>query len=392
MQRIKNIYDIVKTVTLKNGCTFNLYTPKELKEHLDKFVIGQDDAKKTISVAVYNHYKRILLNDSGVTIPIQKSNIMMAGPTGSGKTLMLKTIAKFMGVPCYIADATTLTQAGYVGDDVESILCGLVRASKWNIKVAECGMVVIDEVDKIAKRGANVHISRDVVGEGVQQALLKMVEGDKVGIPPAEGRKRPDQQLIYIDTTNILFVGSGAFVGMDDIIRERMNVKQIGFMSDAKKKDIIKFTDENVYEFMSHEDLREFGMIPEFIGRFPVITNVNKLTKDEMLRIITEPDDSILKQHQLLYEYDGYILDIDADALDYIADVAMSIGTGARALRSIFEKIFNETTFNIEHIELTFDANTGLANNMETIKITKEYVENAIDKRYPIKNTSNNER
>ena len=305
---------------------------------------------------------------------------------------MLKTIAKFMGVPCYIADATTLTQAGYVGDDVESILCGLVRSSKWNIKLAECGMVVIDEVDKIAKRGANVHISRDVVGEGVQQALLKMVEGDKVGIPPAEGRKRPDQQLIYIDTTNILFVGSGAFVGMDDIIRERMNVKQIGFMSDAKKKDIIKFTDENVYEFMSHEDLREFGMIPEFIGRFPVITNVNKLTKDEMLRIITEPDDSILKQHQLLYEYDGYILDIDADALDYIADVAMSIGTGARALRSIFEKIFNETTFNIEHIELTFDANTGLANNMETIKITKEYVENAIDKRYPIKNTSNNER
>lgn len=384
MQRIKNIYDIVKTITLKNGCTFNLYTPKELKEHLDKFIIGQDEAKKTISVAVYNHYKRIVLNDSGVDVPIQKSNIMLAGPTGSGKTLMLKTIAKFMDVPCYIADATTLTQAGYVGDDVESILCGLVRSSRWNIRKAECGMVVIDEVDKIAKRGSNVHISRDVVGEGVQQALLKMVEGDKVGIPPSEGRKHPEQQLIYIDTSNILFVGSGAFVGMDEIIKERMNVKQIGFVSDKKKHENAKFDDDTIYEYMSHEDLRTFGMIPEFIGRFPVITNVNKLTKDEMLRIITEPDDSILKQHQLLYGYDGYVLDIDDDALEYIADVAMNIGTGARALRSIFERIFNETTFNIEPVELSFDEN-GTPTNVETIKITKQDVESAIEQRYPIK-------
>ena len=384
MQRIKNIYDILKTITLKNGCTFNLYTPKELKEHLDKFIIGQDEAKKTISVAVYNHYKRIVLNDSGVDVPIQKSNIMLAGPTGSGKTLMLKTIAKFMDVPCYIADATTLTQAGYVGDDVESILCGLVRSSRWNIRKAECGMVVIDEVDKIAKRGSNVHISRDVVGEGVQQALLKMVEGDKVGIPPSEGRKHPEQQLIYIDTSNILFVGSGAFVGMDEIIKERMNVKQIGFVSDKKKHENAKFDDDTIYEYMSHEDLRTFGMIPEFIGRFPVITNVNKLTKDEMLRIITEPDDSILKQHQLLYGYDGYVLDIDDDALEYIADVAMNIGTGARALRSIFERIFNETTFNIEPVELSFDEN-GTPTNVETIKITKQDVESAIEQRYPIK-------
>ena len=384
MQRIKNIYDIVKTITLKNGCTFNLYTPKELKEHLDKFIIGQDEAKKTISVAVYNHYKRIVLNDSGVDVPIQKSNIMLAGPTGSGKTLMLKTIAKFMDVPCYIADATTLTQAGYVGDDVESILCGLVRSSRWNIRKAECGMVVIDEVDKIAKRGSNVHISRDVVGEGVQQALLKMVEGDKVGIPPSEGRKHPEQQLIYIDTSNILFVGSGAFVGMDEIIKERMNVKQIGFISDKKKHENTKFDDDTIYEYMSHEDLRTFGMIPEFIGRFPVITNVNKLTKDEMLRIITEPDDSILKQHQLLYGYDGYVLDIDDDALEYIADVAMIIGTGARALRSIFERIFNETTFNIEPVELSFDEN-GTPTNVETIKITKQDVESAIEQRYPMK-------
>jgi ATP-dependent Clp protease ATP-binding subunit ClpX len=374
----------VKTVTLKNGCTFNLCTPKELKAHLDKFVIGQEEAKKTISVAVYNHYKRIVLNDSGLDVPIQKSNIMLAGPTGSGKTLMLKTIANYMGVPCYIADATTLTQAGYVGDDVESILCGLVRTARWNIRNAECGMVVIDEVDKIAKRGSNVHISRDVVGEGVQQALLKMVEGDKVGIPPAEGRKRPDQQLIYIDTTNILFVGSGAFVGIDDIIKERMNVKQIGFVSDKKKQENAKFDDDTIYEYMSHEDLRAFGMIPEFIGRFPVITNVNKLSKDEMLKIITEPDDSILKQHQLLYGYDGYLLDIETDALDYIADVAMSVGTGARALRSIFERIFNETTFNINPIDLTLDEN-GTPNNWGMIVVTKEDVEKAIEQRYPMK-------
>lgn len=374
----------MKTVTLKNGCTFNLCTPKELKAHLDKFVIGQEEAKKTISVAVYNHYKRIVLNDSGLDVPIQKSNIMLAGPTGSGKTLMLKTIANYMGVPCYIADATTLTQAGYVGDDVESILCGLVRTARWNIRNAECGMVVIDEVDKIAKRGSNVHISRDVVGEGVQQALLKMVEGDKVGIPPAEGRKRPDQQLIYIDTTNILFVGSGAFVGIDDIIKERMNVKQIGFVSDKKKQENAKFDDDTIYEYMSHEDLRVFGMIPEFIGRFPVITNVNKLSKDEMLKIITEPDDSILKQHQLLYGYDGYLLDIETDALDYIADVAMSVGTGARALRSIFERIFNETTFNINPIDLTLDEN-GSPNNWGMIVVTKEDVEKAIEQRYPMK-------
>lgn len=374
----------MKTVTLKNGCTFNLCTPKELKAHLDKFVIGQEEAKKTISVAVYNHYKRIVLNDSGLDVPIQKSNIMLAGPTGSGKTLMLKTIANYMGVPCYIADATTLTQAGYVGDDVESILCGLVRTARWNIRNAECGMVVIDEVDKIAKRGSNVHISRDVVGEGVQQALLKMVEGDKVGIPPAEGRKRPDQQLIYIDTTNILFVGSGAFVGIDDIIKERMNVKQIGFVSDKKKQENAKFDDDIIYEYMSHEDLRAFGMIPEFIGRFPVITNVNKLSKEEMLKIITEPDDSILKQHQLLYGYDGYLLDIETDALDYIADVAMSVGTGARALRSIFERIFNETTFNINPIDLTLDEN-GSPNNWGMIVVTKEDVEKAIEQRYPMK-------
>jgi ATP-dependent Clp protease ATP-binding subunit ClpX len=245
-------------------------------------------------------------------------------------------------------------------------------------------MIVIDEVDKIAKRGSNVHISRDVVGEGVQQALLKMVEGDKVGIPPAEGRKRPDQQLIYIDTTNILFVGSGAFVGIDDIIKERMNVKQIGFVSDKKMQENAKFDDDIIYEYMSHEDLRAFGMIPEFIGRFPVITNVNKLSKDEMLKIITEPDDSILKQHQLLYSYDGYVLDVNDDALDYIADVAMSIGTGARALRSIFERIFNETTFNIEPIDLIPDTN-GIPTNWGTITISKEDVEKAIEQRYPMK-------
>ena len=346
------------------------------------FVIGQDDAKKTISVAVYNHYKRIILNDSGIGVPIQKSNIMLAGPTGSGKTHMLKTIAKYMGVPCYIGDATTLTQAGYVGDDVESVLTGLVREARWNLKLAEYGMVVIDEVDKIAKRGANVHITRDVVGEGVQQALLKMVEGDKVGITMHGGRKRPDEQLTYIDTTNILFIGSGAFPGMEDIVRERMNVKRVGFVTGSQQDDCDKYNDDCVFNYMTHEDLRTFGMIPEFIGRFPVITNVNKLSKDEMLRIITEPTDSILKQHIALYEFDGYNLKIEDDALDYIADVAMSVGTGARALRSIFECVFNDVTFNIDPIDVTLND----TQNMIDLIIKKQDIERAVDTRYFVKN------
>lgn len=359
----------MKEITLKNGCCFKFYTPKELKEHLDKYVIGQDDAKITISVAVYNHYKRIILNDGDNKVRIQKSNIIMTGPTGSGKTLMLKTIAEFMGVPCYIADATTLTQAGYVGDDVESIVCGLIREAKWNIKFAEYGMIVIDEVDKIAKRGSNVHITRDVVGEGVQQALLKMVEGDRIGVPPAEGRKRPDQQLIYVNTQNVLFVGSGAFPGMEDIIKDRLNVKKIGFETSADNDTV---NDDTIFEYMSHEDLRKFGMIPEFIGRFPVITNVNKLTRDEMVRIITEPQDSILKQYEIMFNMDGYNLVFDDDSLEFVADVAMSIGTGARALRSVFECIFKNLIFDL-------DPNEG---DIKDYVVTKNMIELAISSRY----------
>lgn len=360
----------MKVVTLKNGCSFNFYSPRELKEHLDKYVIGQDDAKVTISVAVYNHYKRIILNDGNTDVRIQKSNIIMTGPTGSGKTLMLKTIAEFMGVPCYIADATTLTQAGYVGDDVESIICGLIREARWNTKFAEYGMIVIDEVDKIAKKGANVHITRDVVGEGVQQALLKMVEGDRIGIPPAEGRKRPDQQLIYVNTQNILFVGSGAFPGMEDIIKDRLNVKRIGFNSQNVADNV---NDDTIFEHMSHEDLRKFGMIPEFIGRFPVITNVNKLTKEEMVRIITEPNDSILKQYQLMFDMDGYNLIVDDEGIGFVADVAMSIGTGARALRSVFECVFKNIIFELEPNE------TG---TKKDFIVTKEMIDTAIASRY----------
>jgi ATP-dependent Clp protease ATP-binding subunit ClpX len=294
----------------------------------------------------------------------------MSGPTGSGKTLMLKTIAEFMGVPCYIADATTLTQAGYVGDDVESIICGLIREARWNVKFAEYGMIVIDEVDKIAKRGANVHITRDVVGEGVQQALLKMVEGDRIGVPPAEGRKRPDQQLIYVNTQNVLFVGSGAFPGMEEIIKDRLNVKKIGYDT---KSSVETFNDDAIFEYMSHEDLRKFGMIPEFIGRFPVITNVNKLTRDEMVKVITEPNDSILKQYQLMFNMDGYNLIIDDDALGFVADVAMSIGTGARALRSVFECMFKN---------IIFDLNPNESDTLKDFLITKSMVESAISSRY----------
>ena len=359
----------MKKITLKNGFEFNFYTPKELKEHLDKYVIGQTEAKITLCVAIYNHYKRIILNDEGKDIFIQKSNIIMGGPTGSGKTLMVKTIAKFMGVPYYIADATTLTQAGYVGDDVESIICGLVREARWNIKFAEYGMIVIDEIDKIAKKGANVHITRDVVGEGVQQALLKMVEGDRIGIPPAEGRKRPDQQLLYVNTQNILFVGCGAFPGIEDIIKDRLNVRRIGYgqVCDSEEMD-----DDKVFEYMSQEDLRKFGMIPEFIGRFPVITNVNKLTREDMIRVITEPNDSIYNQYKIMFDMDGYNISFDNDCLEFIADIAIMIGTGARALRSIFECVFTNIIFDLDVNENT---------NIDYV-ISKKMVEDSISLRY----------
>ena len=361
----------MKEIELPNGSKFRYYTPKELKAHLDEYIIGQDDAKRILSVAVYNHYKRIILSHENPDAQVEKSNIIMAGPTGCGKSAMIKCLADYMGVPCYIADATTLTQAGYVGDDVESIITGLLRKCGWSISMAEHGIISIDEVDKIAKRGSNQHISRDVVGEGVQQALLKMVEGDLVGVPPQEGRKHPDQPLIYVNTKNILFVATGAFSGLDDIIKERLNLKKIGY--NVEKKIDVSSENFEPFEYMSQDDLRKFGMIPEFIGRFPVLANVNELKKEDLVRILTEPKNSLVKQYKTMMLLDGINLNIDNDAIELVADIALKIGTGARGLRSMMESILNEFVYE-------FSDNTE--ETERDVNITKADVESKINKRY----------
>lgn len=374
----------MKEIELPKGVKFRYYTPKELKAHLDEYIIGQEEAKKTISVAVYNHYKRILLSYKNPDAHVEKSNILLAGPTGCGKSAMIKCLADYIGVPCYIADATTLTQAGYVGDDVESIIVGLLRKCGWNLSMAEHGIIAIDEVDKIAKRGSGQHISRDVVGEGVQQALLKMVEGDLVGVPPQEGRKHPDQPLIYVNTKNILFIATGAFSGIDDIIKERLNIKKIGF--EVERKIDIHNDDIELYEYMSQDDLRSFGMIPEFIGRFPVLTNVNNLKKDELVKILTEPKNSLIRQYKYMMRLDGINFNIDDDALGFVADVALKLGTGARGLRSMMESILNEfvyelssDSYNVSNFNIDLSDETGLTTD---VNITKNDIEDKINKRY----------
>lgn len=341
----------MKTVKLPNGREMNFPTPKEIKEYLDGYIIGQDEAKKVLSVAIYNHYKRFIVSATDADRVVEKSNVLVVGPTGCGKSAIVKAIANLLNVPCYIADATTLTQAGYVGDDVESILSGLLRASGGSVPVAQYGIVAIDEIDKIAKRGSNVHITRDVVGEGVQQALLKMVEGNVVGVPPQEGRKHPEQPLIYIDTKNILFIGMGAFSGMENIIEDRLNVRTIGFKTSKeieKEKEIIN---DNHFEYMCHEDLMEYGMIPEFVGRFPVITNVNPLKKSDLVKILSEPKNSICSQYEKLFEMDGWTLKFNKNSLELIAEIAMNVGTGARALRSILEGIMTNIIYELSPSE-----------------------------------------
>ena len=361
---------LMKKVTLANNIEIDYYTPKEIKKHLDEYIIGQDDAKKSLSVAIYNHYKRMILTMSQNETITDKSNIIMVGPTGCGKSAMVKRIADYIGVPCYIADATTLTQAGYVGDDVESILSGLLRASYWNKNRAEYGIVVIDEVDKLAKRGSNQHISRDVVGEGVQQALLKMVEGDMVGVPPQEGRKHPDQPLIYINTKNILFIATGAFSGIEDIIKGRLRMNRIGYTTETKCDDD---DSENLYSHISQEDLRQYGMIPEFIGRFPVITNVNQLTKDDLVKILTEPKNSLVNQYKEMMGVDNIDFNIDKEGLELVAEISLKLKTGARGLRSIMESIFNDFVYDfVDDDEL----------DKTEITITKDYIKKSLHKRY----------
>lgn len=350
----------------------NLLKPQEIKAHLDQYVIGQQDAKKVLSVAVYNHFKRLKQKTSENEVEIEKSNVMLVGRTGTGKTLLAKSIAKLLNVPFCIADATVLTQAGYVGEDVESILSRLLQAADYNVESAQMGIVFIDEVDKIARKNDNPSITRDVSGEGVQQALLKLLEGATVNVPPQGGRKHPEQKMISIDTKNILFICGGAFDGIEKLIANRVNRQTIGFSSEHDQS----IEQDSLLKYISPTDVRSFGLIPELIGRFPVLTYLEPLKEADLKRILTEPKNALVKQYTKLFDMDSVKLELDQEVLDFIVKKAMEFGLGARGLRSICEAILTDAMFELPgsnkkslHVNLEYATQQFSKSKIATLKV-----------------------